>query len=396
MSEPKVENKPNEHILKYILNNALKDIMSGVYAECGSLFLFDSAQNELILNAFYNSENLAILGIKKKMGEGITGKVVGTHTPILVKNINEDSRFRQNGFGHYRTGSFMSIPLFSGDRLLGLINVADKSSGEPFSEKDLEFAVALSRYCVMTINHLHSFNEQRSALEKYASVGKLAAGIVHEVNNPLDGIIRYTNILLEQAENNSVVQEYLLEIKKGLGRIANTTQSLLEFSKQFNSNAVRSGKYVDVHQVIDDTLSVLAHRKASGVQVIKKYKEGLPKVRDAGLSNVVMNIVKNAFDAIAEKGRLEIVTDVNDGGMSLAFHDTGAGIDLKIKERIFEPFFTTKSIDRGSGLGLAISREIMHRYGGEIEVESAPGKGSIFRVIIPKKHLENAEQFLNN
>ena len=391
MSEFKTtENKSGEDVLKNLLNSTLKDIMSAVNAECGSLFLFDPRQNELILDSFYNSGNLSLLGLRKKIGEGISGKVVDIRQPILVKDINKDVRFRRNGFSHYRTDSFISIPLFTSRGLLGLINLADKSNGEPFSEKDLEFAVTVARYVCLSIDHLYNFDKQKSVLEKYASVGKLAAGIVHEVNNPLDGIIRYTNILLEQTEDKNIIHEYLLEVKKGLNRIANITKSLLEFSHQVNSTSVQTQNYVDIHQLIDESLEVLTGRLNGQIQVDKKYKNDLPKVLDFGLSSVVINIIKNALDAMPQSGRLEISTEIKENWLVIAFKDTGTGMDTKVKGHIFEPFFTTKSIDKGSGLGLAISKEIINKYGGDIEVESVSREGSTFRVFIPQKYLKNA------
>ena len=390
----------NDEHLRNFLNSALKEIMSVVSAECGSLFLFDCQSKELVLNSFYNSNNLRLQGLRRRIGEGICGKVVDIKEPILVKNIDEDSRFRRNGFNHYKTKSFISIPLFTAGGVLGLINLADKSSGEPFSEKDLEFAVNLSRYgCIIVEHLLHSsklqqeketLDKQKLLLEKYASVGKLAAGIVHEINNPLDGIIRYTNILLDQIENNSVRREYLLEAKKGLNRIANITRSLLEFSHQVNSDSLLPKKYTDLHTLIDESLSVLASKINGNIQIYKRYKENLSKVLDFGLSHIVINIIKNAFDAMPDGGILEISTDVKDSRVEISFKDTGTGMPPEVKERIFEPFFTTKSVDKGTGLGLTISNEIINKYEGRIEIKSAPGVGSTFTVIIPKKYLENA------
>jgi signal transduction histidine kinase len=362
--------------------------------------LFDCQSKELVLNSFYNSVNLNLAGIRRRIGEGVSGKVMDIKEPILVKNIDEDSRFRHNGFNHYKTKSFISIPLFTAGGVLGLINLADKSSGEPFSEKDLEFAVNLSRYSCIIVDHLlHSsklqqeketLDKQKLLLEKYASVGKLAAGIVHEINNPLDGVIRYTNILLDQIENNSVRREYLLEAKKGLNRIANITRSLLEFSHQVNSDSLLPKKYTDLHCLIDDSLSVLASKINGNIQIYKRYKENLSKVLDFGLSHIVINIINNAFDAMPDGGILEISTDVKDSRVEISFKDTGTGMPPEVEKRIFEPFFTTKNVDKGTGLGLAICNEIIDKYEGRIEIKSAPEVGSTFTVIIPKKYLENA------
>jgi signal transduction histidine kinase len=112
---------------------------------------------------------------------------------------------------------------------------------------------------------------------------------------------------------------------------------------------------------------------------------------DLGISHIVVNIIKNAFDAMPDGGILEISTEMRDSLLEINFKDTGIGIPAEIKEHVFEPFFTTKSIDKGTGLGLAISKEIINKYEGSIEAQSLPGEGSTFTVSIPKKYLENAQ-----
>ena len=370
-------------ILRSFLSGALKEIMSVVDAECGSLFLFDSHNKELVLNSFFNSDNLCLRGLRQKIGEGISGRVAATKKPILVKDIGADSRFPRNGFSHYKTKSFISIPLFTSQGvLLGLINLADKTKAGTFSEKDLEAVVTISRYVCLSYENFNN--------EKYASVGKLAAGVVHEINNPLDGVLRYTNILFEQMENNSVSREYLLEVKKGLSRIAGITKSLLEFSHQINFNSCEVKQYTDVHELIDESIDVLRDKCNGQYRIDKRYKNNLPRILDIGLTHVFINIIRNALDAMPDGGTLEIATDTKDSVVEIAFRDSGLGISSDVIECIFEPFFTTKSIDKGTGLGLAISKEIISKYEGSIEVQSLPGKGSKFTVLIPQRYLENA------
>lgn len=400
MIVPKM-NEGNEkgNLLRDFLHNTLKDIMSIVGATCGSFFLFDSRNKELVLDSFYNSMDLHIEGLRQRIGQGIAGKVVNAKTPILVKDIDKDERFRKNGFSHYKTKSFISIPLFNSSGLIGVINLADKSSGEAFSEKDFELSVLLSKYACMIIEHLlHSsqlehekevLDKQRALLEKYASVGKLTAGVVHEINNPLDSVIRYANILLTLFEGNSVAREYLLELKKGLNRITGITKSLLEFSHKVNRGSAQLRNYVNLHQVIDDSIDSLRDKINGTTHIDRRYNGNLPKILDFGLSHVITNIIKNALDAMPDGGTLEISADMHDSMLEIGFKDSGCGISEETKEHIFEPFFTTKSMGKGNGLGLAICNEIISKYEGRIEVKSSPGQGSIFTVVIPQKNLEN-------
>jgi two-component system NtrC family sensor kinase len=400
MSQIKITNKTETAFMyKDFLNRALKDIMALVRAECGSLFLFDSQNKELVMNSFYNSSPLHIIGLKHHLGEGVSGKVADILAPVLVKDIDSDSRFSRNGFSHYRTKSFISIPIVCAQELLGLINVTDKANGGPFSEDDLNSAVVVAKYAALALENIIRYSDikqekeilakQKLCLEKYASVGKLAAGIVHEINNPLDGIIRYTNMLLHQSGVNTVIREYLTEVKKGLGRIANITKSLLEFSHQVNSNAAETRKYIDIQELITETLDLLgSHSAFSKIKLIKQFNQRLPRIADLGLSHIIVNTLRNALDAMPAGGSLRIAAAVTDT-VEIKITDTGSGIKEELKDKIFEPFFTTKDKDKGSGLGLAICNEIINRYEGKITVESAAGKGSCFTVSIPKKHLEN-------
>lgn len=386
--------------LKDFLNNALKEIMAVTRAECGSLFLFDSEHEELVMNSFYNTKELPLKGLKHRIGEGVSGKVAGIQSPVLVKDIDTDMRFRRNGYTHYRTKSFISVPIFNSKELLGLINLADKATGESFSKDDLSAAVAIAKYACLSLDALHSYSElrketealraQSAHLEKYASVGKLAGGIVHEVNNPLDGIIRYTNMLLNQTDDNTTARGYLLEIKKGLERIAHITKSLLEFSHQINANASHQKRHIDIEHLIKETMDIIYDEALKNIKVINAIKHSLPKVIDFGLSHIVINIIRNAIDAMAETGTLTISAQTHYAGLNISFQDTGIGLSDEVKKRIFEPFFTTKSKDKGSGLGLAICNEIIKKYEGSIDVESSPGKGSTFTIFIPQKYLEHA------
>ncbi len=400
MTGPNTITQDNKQAINDFLKITLRKLMNILSAECGSLFLFNAEKKELVLDSFYNSGALPITHFTQKIGEGITGKVADIKKAVLVKDLKSDIRFKKNGFKHYRTDSFISIPLVSDNKLLGIMNIADKSSGLPFDEKDLNFAETICQYACLAAEHLlqsdylkeekAAFDKHKVLLEKYASVGKLAAGIVHEVNNPLDGIIRYTNMLLEKVTQESVVREYLLEIKKGLHRIANTTKSLLEFSSQVNSTAPKTKIYTDIRELINDSLDIFHNRMHTAVKIDNKIMENLPRVLDFGLSHVVVNIIKNAFDAMPDGGRLEIEAKIIEEGLNFSFKDSGVGIPPDIKEEIFEPFFTTKSIDKGTGLGLSICKEVINKYDGKIRVESKEGTGTTFTVFIPKKYLENA------
>lgn len=391
-------------LLRTFLNATLKELMKKLSAQRGSLFLFDSETEELVLDSFYNPHlNVAMRGLRKKRGQDICGKVITEKIPVLVKDINSDFRFKTNGYSHYSTGSFISIPLYLNSNPVGLINICDKSTSELFSERDLAFANCLCRYALVIIEQQMEFsrirqlnqtnNLNRSVLQKYASVGKMASEIVHSINNPLDGVMRFANMLHMQLQDQPHARDYLSDIKKGLLRIHNITNSLLKFGSQVSFAKSYHVHDVDLNNVLDDSIEVFSARINKDVTINKDYAKGLPRIKDLGLGHVFTNIIKNALDAMPDGGVLSISTHAGRAGIQAVIKDTGKGISFAIREHLFEPFFTTKKAVDGAGLGLSICKEIVQRYEGKIEIDSFPGKGSAFIITLPYKTLTMKSSF---
>ena len=221
--------------------------------------------------------------------------------------------------------------------------------------------------------------------EYQASIGKLARGIAHELNSPLDGVLRYAHLALEQLTEDSPVREYLLHVKEGLDRMVRAVRAFLEFSRQVTTPVNR---VAHLNQLIDDALLLVQHRaKFQQVRVVKQFDDALPAVLDGGLQHAIVNLIKNSFDAMPRGGTLTITTRQGDSHgephVDVDVEDTGAGIPEEIRSRIFEPFFSTKPIHQGSGLGLIIAKEVVERSGGTIEFTSQPGVGTTFRIHLP-------------
>ena len=225
--------------------------------------------------------------------------------------------------------------------------------------------------------------------EYQASIGKLARGIAHELNSPLDGVLRYTHLALEHLTDDSPVREYLIHVKEGLDRMVRAVRTFLEFSRQVTTPVHR---VADLHQLIEDALLLVHHRaKFQQVRVIKQFTEQLPAVLDGGLQHAIVNLLKNAFDAMPHGGTLTITTRHSDGQVHVEVEDTGSGIPSDIRPRIFEPFFSTKPIHKGSGLGLIIAKEVVERSGGTIDFTSREKVGTTFRIRVPMAPAEANE-----
>jgi two-component system NtrC family sensor kinase len=223
---------------------------------------------------------------------------------------------------------------------------------------------------------------------KLAAIGELAAGVAHELNNPLTSIMGFTSLLLQEVDDDDPMKEELQMIEQAAARTKTIVSGLLGFARQTESRL----ELADVNQIVQSTMALLRHQaKVARVTVKKSYDENLPLVSlDANqIKQVFLNIITNAIQAMPQGGELEVVTSYRpraiDGTdcVAVEFRDTGTGISAENLPRIFDPFFTTKKAGQGTGLGLSISHGIVEKHGGKIEVESEMGQGSTFTVLLP-------------
>jgi two-component system NtrC family sensor kinase len=219
--------------------------------------------------------------------------------------------------------------------------------------------------------------------EKLAGLGKLAAGIAHEINNPLGGILIYSHLLLEDAKKDPILHENLKKIVKEATRCKNIVKGLLEFARPKEPEMTPT----DINDAVDRALSLFERQALfQNIAIRKDYSE-LPKIVADGaqIQQVFTNIIANAAEAMDGSGVLTIKTGLSGQSdcIRIEFTDTGHGIREEDMPRLFEPFFTTKEVGKGTGLGLAISYGIVQKHQGRIEVRSEAGRGSTFTVILP-------------
>jgi len=222
--------------------------------------------------------------------------------------------------------------------------------------------------------------------EKMASLGSLAAGVAHEINNPLGGILIYASLLMEdfEASNDPRVQD-LQKIVEEATRCKEIVRSLLEFGRQTESRF----QPIDINKAINDGLFFLEKQVIfHDIQIVKRLDPALPLVEGDPnqIKQVFMNMMVNAAEAMSDHGgSLTITTggDKDESMILISFRDEGTGISPEIKSKIFDPFFTTKGVGKGTGLGLSTSYGIIQSHHGIIEVESEPGKGATFTIYLP-------------
>jgi len=280
----------------------------------------------------------------------------------------------------------------------------------------------------MANKKLKQAQEELIRTEKLASIGRFAAGVAHEVGNPLGAILGYTSILEKNEIDREESKDYLKRIGKEIERINRIVRELLDFARPSKFEI----KDIEVNKVVENTLSLLSHQKNfKNIETQLELQPDLPMIKgdESQLSQVLINILLNAIDAMPNGGNLKIQTENlvadnlfgdefqplyprrrkadptesdysrmrkpdplssllskfsrGDSLIKITISDTGMGIEQEHLEKIFDPFFSTKDPDKGTGLGLSISLRIIESMGGKISVESEVGKGSTFEIYFP-------------
>ncbi|MEK7864974.1 MAG: ATP-binding protein, partial [Nitrospirota bacterium] len=224
--------------------------------------------------------------------------------------------------------------------------------------------------------------EVLSQTEKMVAIGRLAAGVAHEINNPLSGMTLCFKNLMEADVDNLTREKLVLAINDGLQKIKNIVGHLLDFSRM----TVTEKTPVDLNNLINRLLVLLNYPASKkNIEIINDLSDDISEILidENKMSQVFMNIMINAVQAMDDGGRLTIRTKADDGFCVVSIEDTGAGISPDIMSRIFDPFFTTKGIGEGTGLGLSVSKGIVEQHGGMIEVDSEAGAGTTFKIKLP-------------
>jgi signal transduction histidine kinase len=254
-------------------------------------------------------------------------------------------------------------------------------------------------------HYIHSLKESNTQLkraqsdiirsEKLSSVGRLAAGVAHEIGNPIGIILGYIEILRHNGNTHNENTDALSRLENEVMRIDHIIRELLSFSRP----TTVAPHPILVNPIIEEATSFIAHQKAfRTIRVELHLAECLPCIMadERQLQQVMVNLFLNAMDAMPEGGTLSITTGQGSPTLtvspesvsapsviSITVGDTGTGIERNDLNKIFDPFYTTKSPGKGTGLGLSVCLSIVESFGGTLSVESTPGQGTIFTIVLP-------------
>jgi two-component system NtrC family sensor kinase len=245
-----------------------------------------------------------------------------------------------------------------------------------------EWGTTLEKKVSERADEMKKINAQLFRSEKLASLGKLAAGVAHEINNPLTGILTNSSLLLEDMEKDDPKYEDVEVMVKETIRCREIVKRLLDFARQTRPQK----RLASINALIDNIILLVRNQTSfRNILIEKDLSADIPDilVDPDQIQQVFVNIILNAAEAMTKGGSLKIrsARSADRESIVITFADTGPGISEEVRERIFDPFYTTK--EHGTGLGLSISYGIVEQHGGTISVDSNPGKGSTFTISLP-------------
>jgi len=398
-----------EAVLQRIANMACKV----VGARYGALGVLDGEGGlSQFITAGIDEKTKSTIG-PLPVGKGILGVLVREAKPLRLTDLTMDPRAHGFPPNHPPMKSFLGVPIVSKGKVFGNLYLTEKRGAEEFSKEEENIAMTLAAQAAIAIENASLYEElhrsyqelkRSQALllrqEKLASLGRLAAGLAHELNNPLNHIAGFVEALQRRAEAETLLARkefedfprFLGMIQGQVDRAASIIRRLLDFARQREPYF----ELIDLDRLISESVSFVERQAAVANKriVVRPLSEPVQLRADAQmLQQLLLNLLTNALDAIEGDGEVRIAAEIIEVGhgargrreiVEVAVADNGRGIAPENLSKVFDPFFTTKEVGKGTGLGLPICQSIVEQHGGTIEIKSEGiGKGALVTVKLP-------------
>jgi len=374
--------------LKEVMELAVKLVTEAVQAKGSLLRILNLETNQLELSAAYGlSERYLSKG--HVSSQKVITELCRQHKVIIIEDVLKDPRVQYPSEAREEGIRMMlDAPLYLGTHIVGIIRIFF-SEQKKFSEEDINFLVSIAEQCACALEkarliemHKSRYDQLALQTEKLSALGRMAAGIAHEINNPLGGILLYSTNLIKKIPEQGPLKEGLEIIIHETLRCKSIIEDLLEFSREREPQKTQA----NINQVIKKILSILENEfRLQHVKVETDLYGEMPDIfLDASqMQQVFVNLLLNAMEALQAQGVIKVrsMIDQSKGCVRVEVTDNGCGIPQENLGKLFEPFFTTKA--KGTGLGLAVSYRIVRNHKGEIRVFSRPGEETTFVIEIP-------------
>jgi two-component system NtrC family sensor kinase len=307
----------------------------------------------------------------------------------------------------YQTGAFqegnerLEADILLDEKIVGRVEVSyrdDKPARDegPFLKEERDLVDAVAREIALILEQKQAEAEQAKLQEqlmhadRLATIGQLAAGVAHELSEPLGSILGFAQLIKKNPGLPPQAKSDIDKIEAASLHAREVVRKLLIFARQMPTKKTR----VNLNKIVDEGLYILGSRcSKEGIELIRFLSPDLPEITadPAQLTQVLINLVVNAIQAMPNRGKLTISTRAIPGQVSLIVEDTGTGISEEVKKKLFLPFFTTKALSQGTGLGLPVVHGIVAAHGGTIDVDSEVGRGSRFEIRLPAEGIPKPE-----
>lgn len=388
--------------LQEVLDLAVRAAVETLEVELAKVLELENGASSFLLRAGVGWRDGLIGNVRIPVSESQGGYSLKTEAPILVEDLRNDERLEppQLLIDH-GVVSGVTVLIQSKHGPYGVLGVHSRSERR-FSRNDIHFLQSIANVVTAVLERerveedlrrsraelaLRIAEERVQRSERLASLGTLAAGIAHEINNPVNTILMTAEsalMSLRDGDGDGRLSEDLEVVIHEAERCGAIVQKVLEFVRERRPER----KDHDVNEVVGTAVQMAQKTlRPPGTEIVARLAPDLPRSRfsRAEIEQALIHLIRNAVEAGSENGSPEIVvrTGTDDARVTISVEDQGAGVAPEIRDRIFDPFFTTRRDRGGAGLGLSLALSIVNDHGGVIDVESAPGQGSIFRIELP-------------
>lgn len=386
-----------EDLLGFIVNEVVENTRSSF----GYIHLVDRATGELVPRISRGRLGGRVMDSRPSLAATkMAERVIETRHAIMVPDVTEDARFAAALSGD-DTGAkaLLGSPMTDNGSVIGVITLEKGGGDGAFAASDLDLLSSFARQAAVAarMSHLQSqraeaerrLRESQAELlraNKLASIGLLAAGVAHEINNPLQVILGLTQLLRRQDQVLPKWQENLKIMERETIRVADIVSQLLKSSRRLGHKG--GIEDVDINLLLQECMRLMGHQlELRRVSVVLEGDPRLPPVPGniGELEQVFLNMMTNAEQAMPDGGKLEIRTRTAGAYAEILFADSGVGIPAELLNNIFDPFFTTKPVGKSTGLGLFICHNVIEKHGGAIHVTSVENQGTTFTIRLPLK-----------
>ena len=408
------------------LTRMLEQVVRALEAVSGSLAVIDEDHpDQLVIVAGVDLPPEA-LGSRIVLGSGVLGQVAVDGQARLMTGARAGAVQRDLG----SPASSICWPMAIKSRRIGALSINRTAGSTSFTQDDVEQGATFVTLLALLVDNarmrggqqrridtlstlnaeMRAINAQLNAAqaqllqsEKMASIGQLAAGVAHEINNPIGYVYANFNTLsgyvtdllaaLQAGPNGSAkpldlvflaedVPDLLSETRDGLDRVTKIVRDLKDFSRVDTSD---DWEWANLVAGLESTLNIV-NNEIKYKATIERHLVPLPDIscRPSQINQVFMNLLVNAAQAIPERGVIRLASGFDEEQVWIEVADTGKGMTAEVRKRIFEPFYTTKPVGQGTGLGLSLSYSIVQKHHGHIDVDSEPGRGTAFRITLPR------------